>query len=854
MLKFILNRMFGSWQEKYIKKLKPIIAVVNALEDRFSVLPDSELRSVTENLKSRLADGASLDDILPDAFAIVRETSKRILKMCHYDVQLMGGCVLHRGQISEMKTGEGKTLVATLALYLNALEGKGAHLVTVNDYLARRDAVWMGPIYLKLGLSVGIIQNDRSEKVVWTDETAGKAGTAEITRQEAYACDITYGTNNEFGFDYLRDNMKYEQGSFVQRDLNFAIVDEVDSILIDEARTPLIISGPTEESTDKYYLINNVVKHLRRDVHYTVDEKHRTSALNDDGINYVEKELKVGNIFDVANVNTLHFVNNALKAHAIFKPDVDYVVQNNQVVIVDEFTGRLMPGRRFSDGLHQALEAKEGVQIQNENQTLASITFQNYFRMYKKLAGMTGTALTEAEELRQIYKLTVISIPTHQKMIRNDQPDMIYRTSEEKYEAIAKEIARLYHKGQPTLVGTVSIEKSELLSKRLHKLKIPHDVLNAKNHEREAAIVENAGRRKTVTIATNMAGRGTDIKLGEGVAGLDGLFILGTERHESRRIDNQLRGRSGRQGDPGESRFYLSLEDDLLRIFGAERISGLMNRMGMQKGEPIEHNLISRAIEGAQKKVEAMHFEIRKHLLEYDNVANQQRQVIYGLRRNIISGGDINGLLAEFSETIADNLYAEHIHINKDNAFFSEAVEKIYGDPPDLSKTRHEHFDTYKSAVLELYARRIVERRNILGEHFESLARFLFINIIDARWKEHLLQMDYLRDSVGLRGYGQKDPLIEYKKESFTLFTNMYSGIQFEAVGLMMHIQLQNQTPVNVKRQDQRQLREERRDIFKEGGEQQKTEPVRRNHPKVGRNEPCPCGSGKKYKNCHGAA
>ncbi len=853
MIKLILNKILGSWQEKYIKKLQPIIAAVNALESTFAAMPDSELYSTTGRLRQKLADGASPDDVLPEAFAAVRETSKRLMNMRHYDVQLMGGCVLHRGQISEMKTGEGKTLVATLALYLNALEGKGAHLVTVNDYLARRDATWMGPIYLKLGLSVGIIQNENSRKVVWTDETAGKVDTIDISRKEAYACDITYGTNNEFGFDYLRDNMKYEQGAFVQRELNYAIVDEVDSILIDEARTPLIISGPTEESTDKYYNINKVVKHLRRDVHYKVDEKHRTSTLNDEGINYVEKELKVGNIFDASNVNTLHFVNNALKAHAVFKLDVDYVVQNDQVIIVDEFTGRLMPGRRFSDGLHQALEAKEGVKIQNENQTLASITFQNYFRMYKKLAGMTGTALTEAEEFRQIYKLTVVSVPTHKNMIRKDQPDMIYRTVEEKYEAIAQEIARLFHKGQPVLVGTVSIEKSELLSKRLGKLKIPHDVLNAKNHEREAAIVEGAGRKKAVTIATNMAGRGTDIKLGEGVADLGGLFILGTERHESRRIDNQLRGRSGRQGDPGESRFYLSMEDDLLRIFGAERIGGLMDRLGMKEGEPIEHTLVSRAIEGAQKKVEAMHFEVRKHLLEYDNVANQQRQVIYGLRRNILSGGDINELLVEFSETIADDLYAEHIHTHKDSTMFSEAVEKIYGEAPGLANTRPEDSATYKKAVLDLYEKRAGERRAVLGEHFEGLARFLLINIIDARWKEHLLQMDYLRDSVGLRGYGQKDPLIEYKKESFTLFTDMYSRIQFESVNLMMHVQLQNSAPVAVKRQEPVKVREERRDIFKEESQQQKTEPVRRNHPKVGRNDPCPCGSGKKYKNCHGA-
>ncbi|MDR2884129.1 MAG: preprotein translocase subunit SecA [Deferribacteraceae bacterium] len=852
MIKYLISKFIGSWHERYIKKQMPLVANVNRLEASFSALPDEELWDKTIEFRERLADGEDLNDIMPEAFAAVRETSRRLMGMRHYDVQLLGGYVLHSGQISEMKTGEGKTLVATLALYLNALEGKGAHLVTVNDYLAKRDAMWMSPIYMKLGLTVGIIQNDKSKRVIWDDEAKGTVTTEDVSRKEAYDCDITYGTNNEYGFDYLRDNMKYEQGSFVQRELNFAIVDEVDSILIDEARTPLIISGPTDESTDKYYNINNVVKHLKRDVHYTLDEKRRAATLNDEGINYVERELKISNIFDVVNVDTLHFVNNALKSHAVFKLDVDYVVQNDQVIIVDEFTGRMMQGRRFSDGLHQALEAKEGVKIQNENQTLASITFQNYFRMYKKLAGMTGTALTEAEEFRQIYKLNVIPIPTHRQMVRKDQPDMIYRTAEEKYAAIAKEIERLHKKGQPVLVGTVSIEKSELLSRFLTKMKVPHDVLNAKNHEREASIVEGAGRKGAVTIATNMAGRGTDIKLGEGVAELGGLYILGTERHESRRIDNQLRGRSGRQGDPGESRFYLSMEDDLMRIFGAEKIRGIMDRLGMADGEPIEHNLISKAIEGAQKKVEAMHFEVRKHLLEYDNVANQQRQVIYGLRRNILSGGDIQSIMEEFAEYTCDDLYTEYVSVAKDNESFSTEAAKLLGAEVDLSDVRQDDSATYKNTFVSTLSNRMTERKEELGEHFDGLGRFVLINVIDSRWKEHLLQMDYLRDSVGLRGYGQKDPLVEYKKESFGLFTDMYARVQRESLDIIMHVQLKQGAALNAKRQEQRKVQESRGETA--GKEPQKVEPMRRTQPKVGRNDPCPCGSGKKFKNCHGAS
>ncbi|MDR2869060.1 MAG: preprotein translocase subunit SecA [Deferribacteraceae bacterium] len=852
-MKTLLNKIFGSWYDRYLKRLNPIISQINGLEAKYTSMTDAQLAGVTADLKAKLAEGQDLDDILPDAFAAVRETSRRVMGMRHYDVQLIGGYVLHKGQIPEMKTGEGKTLVATLALYLNALSGKGAHLVTVNDYLAKRDATWMSPIYMRLGLSVGIIQNNASRKVIWDDEAAGTVAVIDCSRQESYACDITYGTNNEFGFDYLRDNMKFAMVDYVQRELNFAIVDEVDSILIDEARTPLIISGPTEASTDKYYTINNVVKNVKP-AHYTVDEKARTATLTDEGINYVEQQLNVGNIFDVSNVDTLHFVNNALKAHVIFKLDVDYVVQEGQVIIVDEFTGRYMHGRRFSDGLHQALEAKENVQIQRENQTLASITFQNYFRMYKKLAGMTGTALTEAEEFREIYNLPVIPIPTNKPMQRKDYADSIYKDTTDKYNAIVAEVKRLYEKGQPVLVGTVSIEKSEFLSALFKKHRIQHDVLNAKNHEREAAIIENAGQKKAVTIATNMAGRGTDIKLGEGVAELGGLFILGTERHESRRIDNQLRGRSGRQGDAGESHFYLSMEDDLLRIFGAGKIKTFMEKLKMEDGEPIEHTLISRAIEGAQKKVEAMHFEVRKHLLKYDNVANQQRNVIYGLRRAILSGEDIAEILREFSDGASEELYNNYIAETRDNEAFKEAAKKLYDGDVDLSNTKTDDQNTYQDALTELFNKRIEIRKAELAEHFLPIANYVMINTIDSRWKEHLLQMDYLRDSVGLRGYGQKDPLIEYQKESFAMFAAMYNRVQLESLDVMMHVQLRIQgEPMPLKREKQ-EIHEEQRDIFApQAKAAKKTAPAKRTMPKVGRNDPCPCGSGKKYKQCHGA-
>lgn len=862
MFKDIIERLFTPTGEKIQKKLQPVVDKINSLEPALKEMDDETLFNRTAIFKKRLSEGESLNDILPEAFASVREVSRRVMDMRHFDVQLLGGYVLHSGKIAEMKTGEGKTLVATLPLYLNALSGEGAHLVTVNDYLARRDAQWMSPIYLSLGLSVGVIQHDRSRRIVWDDRQKLTTKLIDVSRKEAYDCDITYGTNNEFGFDYLRDNMKYETEEYVQRVLNFAIVDEVDSILIDEARTPLIISGPTDETTDRYYNVNNVVKHLRREIHYTVDEKRRSASLNDEGINFVEERLNVGNLYDIDNVDMLHFVNNALRAHAVFKIDVDYVVQNDQIIIVDEFTGRLMEGRRYSDGLHQALEAKENVTVQNENQTYASITFQNYFRMYKKLAGMTGTALTEANEFRQIYGLEVAPIPTHRQMVRIDNPDVIYRTSDEKYKAAADEIERLHKKGQPVLVGTVSIEKSETVSKYLSKKKIPHEVLNAKNHEREAEIVALAGQKGAVTIATNMAGRGTDIKLGEGVNELGGLYILGTERHESRRIDNQLRGRSGRQGDNGESTFFLSMEDDLLRIFGAEKISAVMSRLGMKEGEEIQSPLISRSIENAQKRVEAMHFEVRKHLLEYDDVSNAQRKVVYDLRRDILSGKDIDALLNEYAGDVIMALLEDFI-TEQPNYEEAEAIFlRIFDAKADFKECHYKYHEDSLSRLLEIFRKRLGERKEEFKGHFNDFAKYILISVLDTRWKEHLLQMDHLRDSVGLRGYGQKDPLIEYKREAYGIFVAMIDKVHREVIELIMKVQIKEQTAEEAAKENTRKMMAlkasgnkrlaETRANQEKASSERKAAPVKRNAPKVGRNDPCPCGSGKKYKNCHG--
>lgn len=837
-----LTKIFGSQNERELKRLQPIVERINELEPAIQRLNDTELAGQTTLFRQRLNNGEPLNDLLPEAFATVREASKRTLQMRHFDVQMVGGIVLHNGKISEMKTGEGKTLVATLPAYLNALTGKGVHVITVNDYLATRDTEWMGQIYRFLGLEVGTILH----------------GLDDNERQKAYGADITYGTNNEFGFDYLRDNMKFERESLVQKELNFAIVDEVDSILVDEARTPLIISGPAEKSTHLYYQVNSIIPAFTRDQDYTIDEKARSVTLTEAGVAKAENKLKVDNLYDPKYIELLHHVNQGLKAHTLFKRDVDYIVKNGEVVIVDEFTGRLMPGRRYSEGLHQALEAKENVSIENENQTLATITFQNYFRMYDKLAGMTGTADTEAAEFKKIYNLDVVVVPTNREMIRNDFPDAIYKTRREKFEAVIDEIKELNQIGQPVLVGTISIDVSEQLSKTLKKRGIAHSVLNAKNHQKEAEIIAQAGQPGAVTISTNMAGRGTDIVLGEGVTNLGGLHILGTERHESRRIDNQLRGRSGRQGDPGSSRFYLSLEDDLLRIFGGERIGGIMERLGMEDGEPIEHNLISRAIENAQTKVEGHHFEIRKQLLEYDDVMNQQREVIYRQRREILNGQNLAEMLddirmekaEEIAEAIApDNSFPEDWDLKAlDEAVFKQFNTRI---SPDLDA------DALDGLTAEGLAQGIYEKASELykkqetkvgPDSFRNLERIVMLQTLDNLWKDHLLSMDHLKEGIGLRGYAQQNPLLIYKKEGFEMFQDLISRIKEETISILLRIQIAEPAEI-----EELQQPKEPEMIFS-GGEaaQPKKQPAERRRKKVGRNAPCPCGSGKKFKKCCG--
>jgi preprotein translocase subunit SecA len=855
MLKSVAKKIFGSYTDRYAKKLQPVVDKINSLEDGIKALSDEQLKAKTAEFRAALANGKTLDDLLPEAFAVAREASVRTLGMRHYDVQMMGGYALNAGKIAEMKTGEGKTLVATLALYLNGIEAKGAHLVTVNDYLARRDAQWMAPVYLYLGLTVGVIQHMSSFLIEWDNEAELTTKLTPCARNEAYAADITYGTNNEFGFDYLRDNMKSPDEPLAQRTLNFAIVDEVDSILIDEARTPLIISGPTERGTDHYYEVNNIVKDLEPHKHYKLDEKNKSAQLNDEGINAIEAALGIDNLFDIKYVDMLHHFNNSIKAHSLYKKDVDYVVKDGEVVIVDEFTGRLQPGRRYADGMHQALEAKENITIQSENQTLASITFQNYFRMYKNLSGMTGTALTEAQEFLSIYGLEVAVIPTHMNMIRKDHSDIIFRTVQEKLIAIVDEIEEMHKSGRPVLVGTSSIEKTEIISSFLSKRNIKHEVLNAKNHEREAEIIIDAGKKGAVTIATNMAGRGTDIKLGEGVAELGGLHILGTDRHESRRIDNQLRGRAGRQGDPGSSRFFVSLEDDLMRIFGSEKISNIMQKLGMKEGESIEHPIISKSIEGAQKKVEAFHFEIRKHLLDYDNVMNQQRNVIYSLRKDIISGEATEDIIMETIENVLDTMY--EVYINATDKPDYEAYEKDVEDTFDIEfklSADKKEIPADLERLKKLINEKLDEKRDQFGGYFADVIRFLYINILDTKWKENLLQMDYLRDSVGLRGYGQKDPLNEYKREAFNLFLEMMNKINSDVVKFLFHVQVQAESDVaEAQKKEKVQTTEEHRDIFAEQKkEEKKKQPQTRSMPKVGRNDPCPCGSGLKYKKCHG--
>ena len=856
----LIKKMVGTRNDREIKRIQAVVEEINDWENKIKPLTDGELKGKTQEFKSRILEGASLDDILPEAFAVVREASWRTLEMRHFDAQMIGGIVLHEGKIAEMKTGEGKTLMATLPVYLNALEGKGVHVVTVNDYLATRDSEWMGTVYKFLGLSVGMVYHDIPEE----------------ERKEAYNCDVLYGTNNEFGFDYLRDNMKFSKEQMVQRDLNFGIIDEVDNILIDEARTPLIISGPAEESTDKYYKVNKLVPSLKKEEHYTIDEKARTASLTEEGIAKMEKDLNIENLYDPANIETLHCLNQAVKAHGIFKNEVDYVVRDGEVIIIDEFTGRMMNGRRYSDGLHQALEAKEGVNIENENQTLASITFQNYFRMYNKLAGMTGTADTEAEEFMSIYKLEVVVVPTNRPMIREDHPDVIYRTEKEKFNAVIEEIRELNEISRPVLVGTISIEKSELLSKKLKKYGIKHNVLNAKHHEKEAEIISQAGQPNAVTIATNMAGRGTDIVLGEGIPELGGLHILGTERHESRRIDNQLRGRSGRQGDKGSSRFFLCLEDDLLRIFGSDKISPLMERLGMENGQPIEHSMVSKAVANAQKKVEAHNFDIRKHVLEYDDVMNRQREVLYALRREIIQAENPKEILLDMADELVDDIVSEVAHekvypeewdIESLNDFlerqFGVHIEKVNEKELEIEgkyKLELEHcnreklYESVAQVVCDAYQIKedgIVKELEIDPVAMRHQEKIIMLQVLDTLWKDHLLGMDHLKEGIGLRGYAQKNPLTEYKKEGFSLFSNLMAKIKEEITEYLFKVQIRRESEF----EDEdviakpKQMVEHRGDV----GGSDKPETVRREEEKVGRNEPCPCGSGKKYKKCHGS-
>ncbi|MFZ0063215.1 MAG: preprotein translocase subunit SecA [Pyrinomonadaceae bacterium] len=924
MIDKFLTKVFGSSNQRFLKSVQPLVNEINALEPAIKKLSDAELRARSQFFKGKVQQAVAgvedkdelkrlerevLDEILPEAFAIVREASVRTTGMRHFDVQLIGGIVLHQGKIAEMRTGEGKTLVATLPSYLNALTGRGGvHVVTVNDYLASRDAEWMGQIHRFLGLEVGCIQNDMDD----------------FERQTAYAADITYGTNNEFGFDYLRDNMKFDLATCVQRGHYFAVVDEVDSILIDEARTPLIISGPSDEATDKYYQADAIVPQLKRgeDVDgvktgdYIVDEKAHTAVLTEDGVDKAERLLGVGNLYDPVNMDLLHCVEQALKAHTLYRLDHQYVVQDNKVIIVDDFTGRLMEGRRWSDGLHQAVEAKEGVKIEKENQTLATITLQNYFRLYEKLSGMTGTAETEAAEFHSTYKLDVIVIPTHMPMVRTDFSDMIYRTLPEKWDAVIEEIKDCHDRGQPTLVGTVSVENSELISRRLQKEAVPHNVLNAKYHEREAEIVAQAGRKGSVTIATNMAGRGTDILLGgnpdfmareflkkeeidpdevteeqwakafasakriveeehKEVVGLGGLHILGTERHESRRIDNQLRGRAGRQGDPGSSRFILSLEDDLMRIFAGDKVKALMQRLGMEEGVAIESKMVSKRIAAAQKSVEGRNFESRKHLLEYDDVMNKQRETIYGLRRQLMEEPDQREyLLGDPPKSgVAYDLLTDitRQYLNPDVSpddwdveNYAIQVKTIYDFDPEAA---HIDFNNLTSPEVadhiweELKKKYSFKEQQIGVEAMRTYERIIMLNIIDAQWKDHLLSLDHLKQGIGLVGYGQKDPLVEYKKQSFDMFQEMLDRIDTSTIRSLFNLQVVAEEPPEALRQRRMPRRSTsltftgpNQGAAAAGEEGGKVKTIVRDQPKIGRNELCPCGSGRKYKKCHGAA
>lgn len=844
MIAQILAKIVGTDNARQLRRLQPIVDKINAFEPQISALSDERLALKTNEFREQLAQGKTLDDILPEAFAVVRETGKRRMGQRHFDVQLIGGIVLHQGKIAEMKTGEGKTLTATLPLYLNALAGKGAHLVTVNDYLARRDAEWMSPIYNFLGLEVGVLQN--------------QMGDAE--RKKAYSADILYATNNELGFDYLRDNMKFRLQDYVQRDLNFAIVDEVDSILIDEARTPLIISGSSDDSSKLYGEADNVVKHLKKDVDFEVDEKARNVQLTEAGNDKIEAAFHVKNLYAIENINLLHHVSQALRAHALFRLDVDYVVKDNEVLIVDEFTGRILQGRRYSDGLHQAIEAKEHVEVQRESQTLASITLQNYFRLYKKLAGMTGTAATESEEFFNIYKLNVVSIPTNRAMIRIDKPDLIFLGKDAKYKAIVDDVKERHKKGQPVLIGTIAIETSEYLSNILKLNGVPHEVLNAKQHAREADIVAHAGEPGQVTIATNMAGRGTDIKLTPVSVAAGGLYILGTERHESRRIDNQLRGRSGRQGDPGESRFYISLEDDLIRIFAGDTLKRNMQRFGMKDDEIIESAFVSKTIERAQEKVEKHNFEIRKHLIEYDDVLNQQRMVIYDYRREVLEGENrIYELVRDLINRTIEDMFALYFPTR---AVTHEGLEELYKELSRITGTSVEEFakapfdrsnsDSLKKDVtgfcLEKY---VLYRSQQKEEMIRDAEKWLVLETVDQTWKQHMINIDHLKEGIGLRGWGQKNPLIEYKREAFGMFQDMMQYIRRDIVGHIFHLNLDlfNKQELEARREKELEALKMLSSDTTGAVHQQKAPGA----PQVGRNDPCPCGSGKKYKKCCGA-
>ncbi len=892
----LFSKIFGSRNDRLLKRMWGVVERINALEDSVSSLSDAELRAKTDEFRQRLADGASLDELLPEAFAVVREAGKRVLDMRHFDVQLIGGMVLHEGKIAEMRTGEGKTLVATLAAYLNALPGQGVHVVTVNDYLARRDAQWMGRLYEFLGLTTGVVVSGQNAE----------------EKRAAYAADITYGTNNEYGFDYLRDNMAFRLEDKVQRGLHYAIVDEVDSILIDEARTPLIISGPVDDKSDLYQKIDKLIPRLKPQEEedgpgdYTIDEKAKQVYLTEEGHQHVEELLlKAGllkegeSLYDAANITLMHHLNAALRAHALYHRDVDYIVQDNEVVIVDEFTGRTMPGRRWSEGLHQAIEAKEGVPIQNENQTLASITFQNYFRLYEKLAGMTGTADTEAYEFQQIYGLEVVVIPTHKPMIREDYPDLVYLTARDKFAAIVEDIKDCQQRGQPVLVGTTSIETSEYLSKLLRKEKIKHQVLNAKHHEKEAQIVAQAGCPGAVTIATNMAGRGTDIVLGgsleaelaalknptpekierakqdwqrrhEQVLASGGLHIIGTERHESRRIDNQLRGRSGRQGDPGSSRFYLSLEDNLMRIFASERVGMLMQKLGMQEGEAIEHPWVTKAIENAQRKVEGHNFDIRKQLLEYDDVANDQRKVIYQQRNELMEADDISDTIKALREEVLNEVIDQYIPPQSleeqwDVPGLEKALEQEFALRLPIARWLEEddslHEETLRQRILEALEQAYAEKEALAGAAvMRDFEKAVMLQVLDNNWKDHLAAMDHLRQGIHLRGYAQKNPKQEYKREAFEMFSAMLDQIKREVISVLSRVQVRAAEDVAAV-EEQRRSRAPRQYRHPEAGgmgagddaaAETPRRPVVREGRKIGRNEPCPCGSGKKYKQCHG--